>query len=443
MTPELVRAGLADSHAGVRRSAARLSEQFLGEDDLTGLKLAARINDPDAGVRLQVACSLGAWKDKWAGQGLAKLALNHPDDPYLTAATLSSVGTDNVAAVLGASTKAGLDQVPPRVVRPLLSMAVALGRRDALAHMLRDMAPPHRTKMATLAVILEEFNGHGTASPRDVDAATRNSIELIMREARAIASQPSATIQERQAAVSLLGNAPDDRRLLLDLLGPRQPGGIRSAAAAALARVPGDDAAAALFAGWGGYSPALKSQVLDLFLSRPGGTKTILDAIEGKALPAAQIDASHRQRLLKHKETAVRIRAAKLLASAINPDRQKVVDAYQVVLKLSGDTAHGKAIFAKTCSICHRLDKVGNEVGPDLAQIQNKSPAYLLIEVLDPNRNVDSRYVEYRATTKAGRSYSGLLHAESATSITLKRRKAASKFCSAPRSTNWKAPADR
>ena len=139
LTPELVRAGLADSHAGVRRSACRLSEQFLGADDLTGLKLAVRINDPDARVRLQAACSLGEWKDKWAGQGLAKLVLSHPDDPYLTAAVLSSVGAGNVAAVLGALTKAGLDQVPPHVLRPLLSMAVALGHRDALARMLRDI----------------------------------------------------------------------------------------------------------------------------------------------------------------------------------------------------------------------------------------------------------------------------------------------------------------
>ena len=90
------------------------------------------------------------------------------------------------------------------------------------------------------------------------------------------------------------------------------------------------------------------------------------------------------------------------------------------MLKLTGDASHGKAVFAKSCSVCHRLENVGNEVGPDLAQLQNKSTAYLLQEVLDPNRNVDSRYVEYRATTKAGREFAGLLRAESATSITLR-----------------------
>jgi len=49
-----------------------------------------------------------------------------------------------------------------------------------------------------------------------------------------------------------------------------------------------------------------------------------------------------------------------------------------------------------------------------------KTPAYLLQEILDPNRNVDSRYVEYRATLKDGRQFAGLLAAESATGLTLR-----------------------
>jgi putative heme-binding domain-containing protein len=63
---------------------------------------------------------------------------------------------------------------------------------------------------------------------------------------------------------------------------------------------------------------------------------------------------------------------------------------------------------------------VGSAVGPDLASLANKSPAYLLTEILDPNRNVDSRYVEYAAVTRSGRTFAGLLAAETATSITLR-----------------------
>jgi putative heme-binding domain-containing protein len=66
------------------------------------------------------------------------------------------------------------------------------------------------------------------------------------------------------------------------------------------------------------------------------------------------------------------------------------------------------------------LQDVGNEVGPDLTALSNKTPQYLLIEILAPNKNVDTRYIEYVALTKNGRTFTGILASESATSITLR-----------------------
>src|SRR5262249_61135967 len=103
-----------------------------------------------------------------------------------------------------------------------------------------------------------------------------------------------------------------------------------------------------------------------------------------------------------------------------NNDRQKVMKDYASVVGLKGDATRGKALFAKTCFVCHRLEGIGHEVGPDLAGLANKSAAYLLQEILDPNRNVDSRYLEYVVLTKNGRTFNGLLATETATSITLR-----------------------
>ena len=113
LTPELVRRALVDGHPEIRRNAARLAEQFLGADDLTGLKLAVLITDSAPQVRMQAALSLGEWKDAWAGQGLWKLAQSQPDDPYLIAAVVSSLRTTNVATLLAGVNKAGLDHVQP------------------------------------------------------------------------------------------------------------------------------------------------------------------------------------------------------------------------------------------------------------------------------------------------------------------------------------------
>jgi putative heme-binding domain-containing protein len=112
------------------------------------------------------------------------------------------------------------------------------------------------------------------------------------------------------------------------------------------------------------------------------------------------------------------------LASSISPDREKVLESYHAVTSMPGDRIRGKAVFAKACATCHRLQDMGHEVGPDLAALSNKSPEYLLTEILAPNKNVDARYVEYLAVTRAGRVFTGILANETATSVTLRGQEA-------------------
>ena len=52
--------------------------------------------------------------------------------------------------------------------------------------------------------------------------------------------------------------------------------------------------------------------------------------------------------------------------------------------------------------------------------VGNKSPAALLIAILDPNRAVEDRYVNYIAQLDDGRQFSGVLASESGGSLTLR-----------------------
>ena len=111
-----------------------------------------------------------------------------------------------------------------------------------------------------------------------------------------------------------------------------------------------------------------------------------------------------------------------MLAGQVAADRQKIVDAYHVALGLKGDAVNGKAVFKKTCSTCHRLENVGTEVGPDLlSALRTKTREGLLIDIFDPSREVDPRYINYVLTNKAGRVFTGMIAAETASSITLRR----------------------
>ncbi len=145
----------------------------------------------------------------------------------------------------------------------------------------------------------------------------------------------------------------------------------------------------------------------------------LLAAIEDKRVPAADIDAARRQRLTGSDDAQIKERAAQLLAGSHAPDRKLVVEQHAGVLELSGDVQAGAAVFAKRCGVCHRLRGVGHDVGPNLASLTDYAPQTLLVAMLDPNRAVEAKYLDYLALTDAGVSYTGMLANETGNSVTL------------------------
>jgi putative membrane-bound dehydrogenase-like protein len=420
---------LADPHAGVRRHAVRLAEEFLASSADLGPALVKLVADPDAQVRLQLAYSLGQWHDGRADQALAALALHHADDPYLSAAVLSSLRKENVGAVLQNVLASGKADLPATLMEHLLGMAASLGDAKALLAILRDVTTPHqgrfvRWQLAGLTGVLDALDRRGQALDKVTDATLRAPIQKMVVQARTSAADEHSPEPDRLAAVRLLGRLPEQRDADLATLGkllvPQSSPAVQSAAIAALGRVPDDRIAAILTTGWKGHSPALQAQILDLLLSRDAWQRQLLGNLENGTVPAAAVNAARRQRLLTHADAGVRARAAKLFAGATSGDRQRVLQDYQVVASMTGNATRGQAVFIKNCAVCHRLQGVGHAVGPDLAALSNKSPYYLLTEILDPNKNVDSRYINYIAATRSGRTFTGILASESATSITLR-----------------------
>jgi putative membrane-bound dehydrogenase-like protein len=430
LTARTVLQGLRDPSAGVRRHAVRLSERFLADSPEVGSALLPLTKDADAQVQLQLVYSLGEWRDARAGRALAELALQPDADAYLSAAVLSSVRRENLGDVLTGVFAGGADRPPPeRLVERLLSSAAALGDSQAFARSLKKVSTPREGRLASwqlaaLAGALEALQRRGQSLEQVADSGLRDQVRAALAQARTTAADVRASEAERLSAVRVLGRdaagRDADLAVLGKLLSPRHAPALQSAAAAALGRIPDERVAATLSAGWKGYTPALRPQVLDLLLSRAAWQRHLLGAIEKRVIPAAHLDAGRRQRLLAHKDAQVRARAAQVFAGAADADRRKVLDAYRAALKQAGDRARGKVVFVKNCAACHRLHGDGHAVGPDLAALANKSSEYLLTEILDPNRNVDTRYIEYVATTSDGRTFTGMLASETATGIVLR-----------------------
>jgi putative heme-binding domain-containing protein len=92
-----------------------------------------------------------------------------------------------------------------------------------------------------------------------------------------------------------------------------------------------------------------------------------------------------------------------------------------LTLRISGDRERGKAVFKEQCSTCHRLEGVGRQVGADLAAIRDRGIDSVLLNILDPNRDVMPQYQSYVLATTSGRVVTGMIADETANSVTIRK----------------------
>jgi putative heme-binding domain-containing protein len=180
--------------------------------------------------------------------------------------------------------------------------------------------------------------------------------------------------------------------------------------------------AALLAKSWAGLPPSGRRAALEALLSQPQRTLVLLDELEAGRIDVADLDPARRLQLLNHRRSDIRERAGRILAARPSPDRKDMLAKYQAALQLNGNSRRGRQMFQKAnCVACHHVGQLGTAVGPDISDTRTKTPAALLVDILDPNAAIDANYFNYLVSLKDGRSVSGILAAESATSITLRR----------------------
>lgn len=160
--------------------------------------------------------------------------------------------------------------------------------------------------------------------------------------------------------------------------------------------------------------------ILDVMLSNESRARLLLEALEQGGIKVTEIDPARQARLTKHRNKDLSERAQKLLNSSIAPDRAALLEKYQPAIATLGDPQRGRAIFEKNCVTCHRVDNLGVNVGPDIGDTRDKLPAYLLTNILDPNRAVDANYFGFMLITRQGKTFTGLVKSETANSITIR-----------------------
>jgi putative membrane-bound dehydrogenase-like protein len=428
LTSSQVLHALRHRDESARIVALRASEHLVREDPELENAVISLEQDQSPSVRFQLALSAASLNPNLSGPLLARL-LRCPDaDCWLVAACLCSAkdAATGLLAELAVDEKFAARQ--PATLGQLAGMVGAKGKDEEMLSVLKLLGKV-KSPAVQLAILegLGEGMRHRDASLGQWLAKAGDADERVrpfFRQAADAARNEKVTLASRLAAVRLLGYAPFDTagEPLAELLNPWSPVELQSSALRALAGFNDSKVGPLLLAGWDGYGPTLRREATEALFARPDRIKALLDAIEAKKVPAAHIEAARADILRKHSDESIRTRAVKLFAGQVAADRKKVIDEYRPALDLKADAARGREVFRKNCTACHRLENTGYEVGANLmSALRNKSKEALLIDILDPSREVDPRYVNYQATTTSGRSVSGILAVETPTSITFRR----------------------
>ncbi|MCC6491709.1 MAG: c-type cytochrome [Pirellulales bacterium] len=429
---------MADAAAEVRRHAVRLAGERLtdrqGGQQRSVLAEAVlkSAQDDDLRVRYQAALVLGDYPGDERLAALAEIARRDAHEPYLAAAVLSS-----------------LNQGGEQVLSELLSdreFADTAHGRAFLGELARQIGV--RGDERELQAVSRRITGEGSSDPGVAEAVIRAVLsgaganQVAVRAAMASASgaqtekiaarlfhvatgravDEKLALNDRLRAIDLLplGTFEEAAPMLTDLLAARQPPEIQAAALAAMGQFGRAELAEPVLESLPGMSPSLRMQAAELLISRSDTAGRLLAAVGDGRLSPRDLDPSTIQKLKTHPDLTVSAEARRLLDSAA-PRRADVVEAHRDALELTGNAERGCELFRKNCAICHRRDGFGTEVGADLATVVTRTPEALLISILDPNREVDPKYMQYSVLTVDGLAKSGIIAAETAASVTLRR----------------------
>ncbi|MBL8818061.1 MAG: neutral/alkaline non-lysosomal ceramidase N-terminal domain-containing protein [Planctomyces sp.] len=434
LSQDALQSALKDPHGEVRRHAVRLSESLLSQSETLRSIVLSLSDDPAPEVKLQLAYSLGNTDHPDAAPIIAKLAL-HSDNSWLTAAALSSLNTKNLPAVL--KTILGSEGLPPQLRNDLIASAAGLADEDSVSEVFKsvlDTPGERRTWQYTaFADLLRGLDRRPLKSELWKDSTVAVQGKSMLDSARRLVSDSSDTEKiigaisllsglNGPASTSILGQPEEsDSLLLADKVSPQSPVSIQEAAIDALTRRGGLNDANSLLNCLSRTTPALRTRAIRGLLSRSSWKPLVVDALKSRALNADDLSAADREQLLNGLEGSVLDQATLLLTYGFS-NRQQLVRDWQDVLRLPGNAADGRAVFNKRCSICHKLDNIGYDVGPNLAALTTRSGSFLLTAILDPNRDVDARYNSYVAALDDGRTVNGILISETSTSLTLREQ---------------------
>jgi len=426
---DAVFAGLNDESPEARIHALQLAERFASASPAIRSKMPRMVPDPSRQVRYQLAFSLGSMPGPAAAAALADIALQDGSSSWMRMAIQSSLlrGADLVFERLANDAPFRKTSHGAALLSSLAEQIGAAGRDSEIAVALNSIQVLRRTDKALSEKLVKALVSRQSGERRQQTLAAAGGeasgiMAGLLKKAKATAGNPKAEANERVEAIRSLRLAAfgEVRPLIAGLLKPTEAPPIQTAALEAASGFADHGVADLLLSSWQGLSPKSRAVAAETLLSRRAWLAKLLDAVEAEHVKSFEIDPARVQLLRQHPDKQIVARVNRLFLDA-RKSRQEVVERYQAALRRKGNPNSGKALFRSACAACHQLEGVGNEVGADLKGIRQRGMASVLLNILDPNREVKPEFLVYSLETKDGRILAGMIGAETTNDLTLRQ----------------------
>tara|TARA_R110002111_G_scaffold227346_1_gene288836 strand:- start:85815 stop:88823 length:3009 start_codon:yes stop_codon:yes gene_type:complete len=421
--------GLQDQNFQVRKQSLQMAEQF-ADSSLIQKQMLVLAEDESLEVQYQAAFSLGAFESAARNQELAEILTRHVSNPWMRMAVQSSLfqGAGEVFALLAKNPELLKEKQAQEF---LIALAVQIGAQNEAENVklfLAALEAMPASDQKLVEILFRNLLSRASGSTKNVIALsnstrTANLLKEMMQTAIQQATNSKLPVKTRVDAIPTLsiGKFDETHEVFEELLTVQQPLPVRQRAITTLGLINDERVADLLIEAWPGLSPQLRMSAVETLFSRKAWLLTMLDAIQQGEINPGDISPERVQLLKTNQDSKIKKQAESLFHAQRLTGRSDIVKEYQAALKLKGDSANGKLVFKKACSACHQLENVGVQLGADLKAIKDRGTEAVLLNILDPNREVKPQYVTYLLVTTQGRTITGLIKEENANSITIAR----------------------
>lgn len=168
-----------------------------------------------------------------------------------------------------------------------------------------------------------------------------------------------------------------------------------------------------------------QQDVLQTLASRRSWASALLAAMENGVVPRKTITAYTIRQLQSLGDDALMKRVGSVWGEIRTSSADKAKQIADLKKRLPpsvlavADLTHGRALFEKHCSSCHRLFDAGGKIGPDITGAQRTNIDYLLENLVDPSASVAKDFQLELILTRDERLVTGLVIAENNMAITV------------------------